>query len=279
MELINNLELKSIIDFIHTQGFYYVLYTYFLLLVLLTEIITLFYLNYHLVKLGKDIYIDKLDNNPLLIDLKKKYKVLLERQYDLVNTRRFIDSYFSRYSKIKVFLINIIENSGFFFLMLGLVGAFIILLSAIISINFQGLAGFQELYDRLSEVISNLQPAAFSLILGIISAIIINIFLKLFDLNNRYDKIKLRLENYLDNNLKYKYNREFKQLKLFEQLIQNLNNNFMGLEDVIEDTISDSLSEINETINKNLSGDKQNTVNKELADREIASTEDLKDNS
>lgn len=282
MELINNMEISKIIGFIHTQDFYFIIYTYFLLLVLLAEIAALFYLNYHIIKLGKKIYIDRIESESFFNDLIKKYTVLLKRQYDLVNTRSFIDSYFSRNSKVRELLIKIIENSSFFYLMMGLIGAFIVLLSAVISIDLQGLSDFEGLYTRLSSVIANLQPAAFFLIMGIISAIIINILSKIFDLSNRYKKIKVRLENYLDNNLKYKYNIEFKQLELFEKLIKNLHDNFLGLEDVIEDTVSDSLSEINETINKcfsvnkvnTSSGNKINTSIEEKSNKEVASTEE-----
>lgn len=271
------LDINNIISFIHSQGLFFTIYVYFIISVLLLELSSLFFLNFHLIKLGKNINIDSVEKDPFLEKLIKKYKKLLNRQYDMVNTRSFIDSYFSKNSKIKFYLINLIENSGFFFLLLGIIGAFAVMLSAIVSVDFQGLTGFQGLYSRLEDVIYTLKPALFFIIISIISAIVINILSKIFDINSRFDKIKTRLENYLENNLKYKYNRELKQLDLFEKLIEVINSNFMGLEDVIEDSINDSFTEINETILNYIKLTKSGNNSKKKIKGQVASTEEEND--
>ncbi len=268
MGILNILEINNIISFIHSQGLFFTLYIYLILFVLLSELSSLFFLNYHLIKLGKSINIDSVEKNPFLEDLIKKYRELLSRQYDMVNTRSFINSYFSKNSKIKFYVISLIENSGFLFFLLGIMGAFIVMLSAIISINFDGLTGFQGLYTRLEGVIYTLKPALFFIIISIISAIFINVFSKLFAIGSRFENIKNRLENYLENNLKYKYNRELKQLELFEKLIDVINTNFMSLEDVIEDSISDSFSEINETIVNYIKLTKSDKIKGQIASTE-----------
>ena len=272
--LISNLNIKDIINFIQSQGLFFTIYIYSILILLVSELSSLFFLNYHLIILGKSINIDSVEKNPFLEDLIKNYKELLNRQYDMVNTQSFIDSYFSKNSKIKFYLINFIKNTGFFFLLLGIMGAFAVVLLAIISIDFEGLTGFQGLYSRLDGVIYTLKPALLFIIISIISAIVSNLLSKIFDINSRFKIIKIRLENFLENNLKYKYNRELKQLKLLEKLIEVINTSFMGLEDVIEDSISDSFSEINDTIKEYIKLTKSGSVSKKKIKGLVASAEE-----
>lgn len=276
MGLFNNIKIAYVINFIHSQGTYFSIYMYFIILLLLTEIIILFLVNFQMLKLERKIHIDSVKEDTFLSNLIKKYKESLERQYDIINTQSYIESYFANYSKIKFYLIYLIENSGFLFLLMGILGAFSVMLSAIVSIDFDGLTGFQGLYTRLEDVIYTFKPALFFLIVGIIAAIIINIFTKIFNINSRFKKIKFRLENYLENNLKYKYNKEIKQLRLFEKLIESINSNFISLEDVIEDSINDSFSEINETIAKYINSNTSNNSITEKKTNQIASTKEDK---
>lgn len=251
MEIINSLSLNNIINFIHSNGLFFSLYTYFIILLLIIELYGLSVINKFILKINKGIK-DDIIRSSFSKELIQEYKTLLERQRDLVNTRNFIDNYFLKKGKFKIALLNIIKNSDFIFLFIGLLGAFVITLFGIISINFEVITGFQDLFLQIEELVFVFKPAMFCFILGIISSIINKLLIKAFNLNDRINMIKLRLENYLENNIKYKYNRELKEIKLFEELIETINKGFIRLELSIEDSFNDSFTRIDESIDKYL---------------------------
>lgn len=135
--------------------------------------------------------------------------------------------------RIILSIINIIENSDKIFILLGLFGTFYIVLQALINFNFDQIVSFQELNNQFGQILLNLKPALFVLLLGIISAVLIKIILKSINLKERFNSIKNRLVNHLENNIKYKYNRELKELELLGQLIQTVEEGFKSLENAI----------------------------------------------
>ena len=95
----------------------------------------------------------------------------------------------------------------------------------------------------------------------------------IFSLKERIDLIKVKLNNYLENEIKYKYNRELKEIELFQELIKTLNKGFIRLEGVIEDSLADQIIELNEKIDRIINSRKEES---ELL-RDVAVTEEEDD--
>lgn len=224
------MEQVNIISFIHNNGLFFSLYNYFIIILLITSIIVLICLNKYFSKISKNIKNDMQAKIPWARDIIVRYELLLKRQQDLVNTATFLDNYYLERKRLLIYIINIIDNSDKIFLLLGLFGSFNIILQALINFNFEQIVSFQELYNQFGNILYNLKPALFILLLGIISAIIIKIMLKSINIKEKFNSIKKRLENYLENNVKYKYNRELKELELLEQLIKTVEHGFIRLE-------------------------------------------------
>jgi len=185
-------------------------------------------------------------------DLTSNYEKLLERQRDLVNTDIYIDNYFSENSKDKVLIYKFLEKSELIYLFAGLLGGFLVVLLSVLAMDFEGIEGFQNLYLYLGDVLLSLKPALFYFFSGIIFAIVSKIIFLLFSLKERINIIKTYLVNYLENNIKYKYNRELKEIELFQELIKTLKDGFSRIEGVIEDSITDQIIDLNEKIDKYL---------------------------
>ncbi len=229
------MEELNIISFIHNNGLFFSLYNYFILFLFIITLAILFYLNNYFYKMNRNIEEDMEDNIPFARDLIERYKLLLQRQQDIVDTASFIDNYYLEKRKLLLTIINIIENSDKIFILLGFFGGFIIILNALINFNFELISSFQELYNQFGSILYNLKPALFILLIGIISAIFIKIILKSINLRDRFNTIKKRLENHLENNIKYKYNRELKELELLTELIKTVDNGFIRLEKAISE--------------------------------------------
>lgn len=227
------MEQINIISFLHNNGLFFSLYNYFILFLLILSIVIIFYLNSYFSKINKNVKEDIGEEVPWIKDIIEKYKLLLKRQRDLVNTPVFIENYFLEKKRIILSIINIIENSDKIFILLGLFGTFYIVLQALINFNFDQIVSFQELNNQFGQILLNLKPALFVLLLGIISAVLIKIILKSINLKERFNSIKNRLVNHLENNIKYKYNRELKELELLGQLIQTVEEGFKSLENAI----------------------------------------------
>ena len=141
--------------------------------------------------MNRNIEEDMEDNIPFARDLIERYKLLLQRQQDIVDTASFIDNYYLEKRKLLLTIINIIENSDKIFILLGFFGGFIIILNALINFNFELISSFQEkLYNQFGSILYNLKPALFILLIGIISAIFIKIILKSINLRDRFNTIK-----------------------------------------------------------------------------------------
>lgn len=227
------MEQINIISFLHNNGLFFSLYNYFILFLLILSIVIIFYLNSYFSKINKNVKEDIGEEVPWIKDIIEKYKLLLKRQRDLVNTPVFIENYFLEKKRIILSIINIIENSDKIFILLGFFGTFYIVLQALINFNFDQIVSFQELNNQFGQILLNLKPALFVLLLGIISAVLIKIILKSINLKERFNSIKNRLVNHLENNIKYKYNRELKELELLGQLIQTVEEGFKSLENAI----------------------------------------------
>ena len=227
------MEQINIISFLHNNGLFFSLYNYFILFLLILSIVIIFCLNSYFSKINKNVKEDIGEEVPWIKDIIEKYKLLLKRQRDLVNTPVFIENYFLEKKRIILSIINIIENSDKIFILLGLFGTFYIVLQALINFNFDQIVSFQELNNQFGQILLNLKPALFVLLLGIISAVLIKIILKSINLKERFNSIKNRLVNHLENNIKYKYNRELKELELLGQLIQTVEEGFKSLENAI----------------------------------------------
>ncbi len=227
------MEQINIISFLHNNGLFFSLYNYFILFLLILSIVIIFCLNSYFSKINKNVKEDIGEEVPWIKDIIEKYKLLLKRQRDLVNTPVFIENYFLEKKRIILSIINIIEYSDKIFILLGLFGTFYIVLQALINFNFDQIVSFQELNNQFGQILLNLKPALFVLLLGIISAVLIKIILKSINLKERFNSIKNRLVNHLENNIKYKYNRELKELELLGQLIQTVEEGFKSLENAI----------------------------------------------
>lgn len=227
------MEQINIISFLHNNGLFFSLYNYFILFLLILSIVIIFCLHSYFSKINKNVKEDIGEEVPWIKDIIEKYKLLLKRQRDLVNTPVFIENYFLEKKRIILSIINIIENSDKIFILLGLFGTFYIVLQALINFNFDQIVSFQELNNQFGQILLNLKPALFVLLLGIISAVLIKIILKSINLKERFNSIKNRLVNHLENNIKYKYNRELKELELLGQLIQTVEEGFKSLENAI----------------------------------------------
>ncbi|MFW6281881.1 MAG: hypothetical protein ACOC1O_03695 [bacterium] len=276
MEVIQNMNLSYLLEFIHSNGLFIMIYFYLILLILIFNIFSIFYINKYLFDLNKIVKRDIVCENEFFGNLIEDFKSLLKRQRDLIDTKVFVNSYFSEHKKFTMFLINFIKKSDLLFLLLGLLGAFVITLLSIISLDFAGLNNFQELFSRMEGMINTLKPALFFLILGIIFALTMSIFEKIFNLNERLEHIKSRLVNFLENNLKYKYDRELRKIELFESLLETIDNSFLRLEDVLEDTIHDAIAELKDFAREKTTRIK---INEEILDepsKEIAFTKEEK---
>lgn len=227
------MEQINIISFLHNNGLFFSLYNYFILFLLILSIVIIFCLNSYFSKINKNVKEDIGEEVPWIKDIIEKYKLLLKRQRDLVNTPVFIENYFLEKKRIILSIINILENSDKIFILLGFFGTFYIVLQALINFNFDQIVSFQELNNQFGQILLNLKPALFVLLLGIISAVLIKIILKSINLKERFNSIKNRLVNHLENNIKYKYNRELKELELLGQLIQTVEEGFKSLENAI----------------------------------------------
>lgn len=241
-----------IFSIIHSNGLFFTVYTYFFTVLLFLELILLMILNHNVSKLMREIN-KKNKQIKLIGELTSDYEKLLERQRDLVNTNIYIDNYFLEKDKDKVLVYKFLEKSELIYLFAGLLGGFLVVLLSILAMDFEGIEGFQNLYLYLGDVLLSLKPALFYFFSGIIFAIISKIIFILFGLKERINIIKIHLVNYLENNIKYKFNRELKEIELFQELIKTLNNGFIRMEGVIEDTITDQIIELNEKMDKYLS--------------------------
>lgn len=260
---------REIISFISTNGTLFSSFVYFLLISLFLEIIIIFFLNSTLMKLEKNIE-RNIDGNSFYKRLIDKYQKLLKRQYDLVNTRTFINNYFLTKKKRTIFFIDLLEHSDYFYVLVALLASFIISLSAIIKLNLENISGIDDFIIRVEEVLYIIKPALFFLVVGIVAAIIINLFKKIFNLEKRLENIKFKLENHLENNIKYKYNYKLKQLSLMEELTLTIKDRFISLENLFEDCFLDFIKD-----NRGISQEekiekiiKEVAISKEKADRD-----------
>ncbi|MEJ6950562.1 hypothetical protein [Natronospora cellulosivora (SeqCode)] len=259
---IDIVNLQEIINFVRANGLLFSLFVCFVLLTLVFKIVMILVLNFSLMKMEKSIQ-ENLDENIFFKNLLESYQEQLKVQYNLVNTKSFLNNYFLQNKRKHIFFIELIERSDYFYILIGLLVSFILSLSAIISLNLEDLNGFDDFFIRIQDMLYVLRPVLFFLILGIIAAIIVNIFIRVFNLRKRIENIKTKLEDYLENKVKHKYNYKLKQLKLFEQLIETIDTGFVRLEDLLEEK---------EDITNNDNGNNVYKENQEKIVKEIAAT-------
>lgn len=276
MDIVTEIISLDIINYVVTGNTYLTIYTYFLLFIVFFETILLFIFN---LKLKKKYYIikkNKINNDPFLTQLLEDYRSKLEIQHDEVNTNVFIKDYFDEHNRFWLYLLSFIDQSDIIFLLIGLLAAFLNILTEVVSLNLTGISGFTQLYTRLEGMIISLKPALFFIITGIIASIITIIIKKVFNTDNRLSKFKLKLENYLENNIKHKYSKDLKKIKLIELLIQTIDNSFIQLENVLDDAIHESVAELKdffrkkgERIEEKITDNKNDKEKTELDTKEI----------
>src|SRR5690606_27172884 len=120
---------------------------------------------------------DMEDNIHFARDLFERYKLLLQRQQDIVDTASFIDNYYLEKRKLLLTIINIIENSDKIYILLGFFCGFIIILIALINFSYELNSSIQKLYNQFGRILYYPKQALFNLLIGIISAIFIKIIL------------------------------------------------------------------------------------------------------
>lgn len=264
--------IMSIFSAVHGNGLFFTIYTYVFAVLLFVEFCLVLFLNHSLIKISKDIN-NKSKQHNFLNDIISKYEKLLKRQRDIVNTEAFIDNYFLENNKVKVLIYRLLEKNEYIYFLAGLMGGFLVVLFSILAMDFDGIEGFQNLYSYLGNILFSLKPALFYFFSGIVFAIFSKMIFIIFSLKERIDLIKVKLNNYLENEIKYKYNRELKEIELFQELIKTLNNGFIRLEGVIEDSLADQIIELNEKIDRIINSRKEES---ELL-RDVAVTEEEDD--
>lgn len=148
-------------------------------------------------------------------DMVEGYKDMISR-LDYINTRSYIESYFSNYkylshnrlfNKLDIPVINIISVIHMtisVFILMGVLGTFTGL-----TISLNSLRTGEFTVDNISPILSGMGVAFYASIVGIAFSLILTFITRVFDAEQLLINIMVKLQNYMDNNLRRNNFREF----------------------------------------------------------------------
>jgi methyl-accepting chemotaxis protein len=190
--------------------------------------INLLYLNWQ-VKNGL-IYRSPLQN------IVKSFEELLKFSTDQINTRTYVDDFFSRYkavlfplplvSSVKIPVIStikFIKNTVSLFILVGVLGTFVgIYISLVSVLNTNTPGNILPGLESIAPVLSGMGTAFATSIVGMSLALMTTFLLKLFNAEQFLTGIMVRLENYLENEIKIsKKPFMVRQLQGIEKILEN----------------------------------------------------------
>lgn len=259
-----NTGIIEILKMLHQENPWVVIYIYFLLLLLTIEVILILGFFYKLNSRMRSIKKNHLEKDNTLQELIKEYESLLNNYRENIRTDSFIKAYLHKRYNFVLWLSKITKQSDIFFLFLGLLGAFIIILMAVLQLNLDGLQSFEEFFSRIIVLLASLKPALYIFLFSIICAIINNMVYKLWNLEGKIETYKSLLENFLVNELKVQTSTHTYQLEAIDNLINTIENSIVKLEDIIGDTLTESIEDLEEKLCKIINVNNQSPTNLEL---------------
>jgi|SRR5690554_3121204 len=227
-----------------------VIYICFLLLLLLTKvtlvIITYLKINNKINKIVKKQHIKNYKKDSFVLKLEQEYTDLLINN-EHPKPKTFINEFILRQNTFILWFSRMINQGDFIFILLGILGAFIIILSAVLHVNLDGVQNIQELYNRLTVIISVLKPSLYIFLFSIICAILNNIVLKILNPYEKINVLKIALANYLKQ-IENKINNKNDSIEAINSLIQTIENNLLKFEDIIQDSFNDGFLYLKEVL-------------------------------
>lgn len=213
----------------------------FLMLIILA--IELFYLlkyNRYINQLIKKVRQDQLQDDKILSTLLEKYKTGNSNSFS-TNTASYIEHYFSQKMRAIKWKLKLIKQSDAAFLLLGFLGSFMILLLAVLNLNWPDLNSINQIPELLLQLSPSLRSAFYSATAGIISSLVLNIANRLFSTDLKLKKLYRTVEDYLYHNFQEQSAAQIEQLVMITNSIKELQNTLSSIEDVLKNTMAGSL--------------------------------------
>lgn len=213
----------------------------FLMLIILA--IELFYLlkyNRYINQLIKKVRQDQLQDDKILSTLLEKYKTGNINSFS-TNTASYIEHYFSQKMRAIKWKLKLIKQSDAAFLLLGFLGSFMILLLAVLNLNWPDLNSINQIPELLLQLSPSLRSAFYSATAGIISSLVLNIANRLFSTELKLKKLYRTVEDYLYHNFQEQSAAQIEQLVMITNSIKELQNTLSSIEDVLKNTMAGSL--------------------------------------
>lgn len=169
-------------------------------------------------------------------ELIKGFEELLKISINEINTRAYVEDFFSRYkavllpfplvSSIKtpvISTIKFIKNTVSLFILVGVLGTFVGIYTSLVSVlNTNNPGAILPGLESIAPVLSGMGTAFATSIVGMSLALMTTFLLKLFNVEQFLAGIMARLENYLDNEIKITSKPILvRQLHKIEQVLEN----------------------------------------------------------
>ena len=178
------------------------------------------------------------------------FEELIDVSTHQVNTGAYIDDFFSRYKITIIPFVNIInlpvistikfiKNTVSLFILIGVLGTFIGIYSSLVQLlnmEMTGELGFIAGIESIGPVLSGMGTAFATSIVGMGFALLTTLFLKVFNAEQFLTGIMVRLENYLDNEIKRAKKSMLSQQ--FNQLNRTINTGFQNLSVCLDDILA-----------------------------------------
>ena len=148
-------------------------------------------------------------------DIVEGYSVMVNRA-EYINTRSYIEAYFSDYrylshnrlfNKLNIPVVNIISVIHMtisLFILMGVLGTFTGL-----TISLNSIRTGEFTVDNISPILSGMGVAFYASIVGIAFSLILTFITRVFDAEQLLMNIMVKLEDYMDNNLRKNNFNEF----------------------------------------------------------------------
>ena len=217
-----------------------------ILLLFTIDLILYIFIWFNLLQLNSQIKNGKIYQEPLR-SIISGFEEIVEISSHRVNTAAYVEDFFSTYkvallpffdlvSLPVISTIKFIKNTVSLFILIGVLGTFIGIYSSLVQLLTAEMTeevGFLAGLESMAPVLSGMGTAFATSIVGMGFALLTTFSLKLFNVEQYLSGIMVRLENYLDNEIKLA--KKSKQTKQINQLNNTLQQGMQKISNQLED--------------------------------------------
>ncbi len=220
--------------------------TFILLLIVTIRVIMQNIAIHNQLKKALDLSYQSLESSPFWKDLKQKYDLENQNENNHIDVQAFVESYMTNYSlkhnsTSLLSSINRIQSTGSTVILIGVLGTFVGLISALYGLDINGNA-FQ---NSIQNVLDGIYTAFLTSVFGIVSSLLINYVHRSWDAKHLMLQLTLRAENLLQAYAKHTWeSRMVDSLTRVQTAIEDMHSSLKEL-----DHFSDTMEHATENMN------------------------------